>query len=115
MSGDTSTYATGYDKSLSRLHLTPTEKGPIGMARRAKGRFLYNLNEDKGNISAFRVDKNNGQPHADPESRCWVKNCFRNDGALIMISQLSNESYFNFIIFYHEKTQNNKYEENRHL
>ena len=60
VSDDITTYAIGLDGSLKRLHLTPTGKGPIGMAMSANGKFLYNLNADNGTISAFRVDRVDG-------------------------------------------------------
>ena len=60
-SDDITTYGIGFDGSLTRLHLTPTGKGPVGMAMSADGRFLYNLNADTGTITAFRVGKVDGK------------------------------------------------------
>ena len=59
-SNDITTFGIGHDGSLERLHLTPTGKGPLGMAMSVDDKFLYNLNGKSGTITAFRIDQSDG-------------------------------------------------------
>lgn len=59
-SDNITTYSLASNGQLQRLHLTPTGKGPIGMAQSVNGKFLYVENARSSSITAFRIDQSDG-------------------------------------------------------